>query len=1293
MSIRVAGQGWRNLPGARAVSLLCAGALSASVIASGGLVLSQGTAAASTPPTPTAQLVAGNQAAESATTLDPTGATIPLPATPYLVPTGTVYMAPTTGAPAGKDSNAGTSASTPVLTLAHAISLLPTTGGTLVAAGGIYHDGDAVVDGNWTTETKKSFTFEAAPGAQPLFDGSVPEPSTSWKPQTVTLGNGKTMQAYSMSWVTSDFCENADNPIGGYYNQTMPWLGTAATTGPCDHWDMVGDPTNPASADPQMVFNNGAYVTEVTTSISPTTGQPTGQPATAPSGNAFWYDFTNHVIYTNFAPTSTEVTKYPNALVVENSKGVTIRGIGFERYASNEKNEGSLTHGAVAVEGGSNVTFQNDVFAWNAGAALTFLGAPSNVTVDHDVFANNGFNGVDGDGQVDTPSNFTIENSVFNQNNNEYFGLGCTQSCATAASKLAHMDDFTIENNIIENEHGNGSGFWCDLHCENGTIIGNVVANNGDVGIFYEVSDLGTIASNLVYGNGEYREPTHPDGTGDGKGVDSPMSGDDSDKGAGIRVSSAHTTVANNTLYANSSDIVVYDDARSPNDTNGPGPGAVGPDTTNVTVENNILDQVAPVETATKAAGDSWLYGAFERPDTTAGALQPNGPGPSQFFASPGASDYNAYYRPTSSSPTRLYWWDNNGSNSNTASLPGGADTNGVDFDSAQALTGTFTTEEKHSQDLVGGVSGVSGSTDPFFPTLSKNFSSTFPTSTLPVTPEPDPDPTVAFCVQPGSPALTGGTVMPNVPVASGTPTQNVKTVIEGAGDTTSSVGTNVMGAVGWLGQSCDVPAAVIAAPPTASAPCTLMSLTCTFDATASTSGVSEGQISSYAWDFGDNTTAGTGVKPTHTYAKPGTYTVTLTVTDSYGAVSNQVAQVTVNAPPVARITTPVCPNLSCPFDGSTSTDTSPGTVISYAWTFGDGQSTSGPTATASHTYLAAGTYPVTLTVTDNQGAQNTATTSVTVSPPANPTNVPYGTDNFGRTVSGGFGTATSGQAWTLATGSSSNLSVASGVGSMNMPTAGAQVGAELKAISQSDTDTRVSLASNKIGSGTGIFVHVVGRRVVTGSPAVTNEYDTRVKIVGSTVYAAISKIVGSTETFLIPDTTVSGITYTPNMMLDVRFQVSGTNPTTLRVKVWPSTSTEPTTWMLSTTDATTAALQAPGDVGLTTYLSSSATNAPVLLSVSNYSVDPTSAAPVAMFTPTCSGLTCNVNASASSDQNPNGSISQYQWSWDDGTPVTTGITTAHTFAAAGTYPVTLTVTNAIGWTNVLTSSVTVPQA
>lgn len=69
---------------------------------------------------------------------------------------------------------------------------------------------------------------------------------------------------------------------------------------------------------------------------------------------------------------------------------------------------------------------------------------------------------------------------------------------------------------------------------------------------------------------------------------------------------------------------------------------------------------------------------------------------------------------------------------------------------------------------------------------------------------------------------------------------------------------------------------------------------------------------------------------------------------------------------------------------GKTPTNCTQGVVVSYAWNFGDGGSGSGRTVT--HRYDRAGTYSVTLTVTDAQGRHSSTTRAVTVSAAAVPT-------------------------------------------------------------------------------------------------------------------------------------------------------------------------------------------------------------------------------------------------------------------------------------------------------------------
>jgi PKD repeat protein len=83
-----------------------------------------------------------------------------------------------------------------------------------------------------------------------------------------------------------------------------------------------------------------------------------------------------------------------------------------------------------------------------------------------------------------------------------------------------------------------------------------------------------------------------------------------------------------------------------------------------------------------------------------------------------------------------------------------------------------------------------------------------------------------------------------------------------------------------------------------------------------------------------------------------------------------------VDQPPTAAFTSS-CGGLSCTFDGSGSSDPE-GAALTYKWTFGDG--TTGTGKAPSHTYAAAGTYSVGLTVSDPAGHTGSVTHTVTVS-------------------------------------------------------------------------------------------------------------------------------------------------------------------------------------------------------------------------------------------------------------------------------------------------------------------------
>jgi large repetitive protein len=129
-----------------------------------------------------------------------------------------------------------------------------------------------------------------------------------------------------------------------------------------------------------------------------------------------------------------------------------------------------------------------------------------------------------------------------------------------------------------------------------------------------------------------------------------------------------------------------------------------------------------------------------------------------------------------------------------------------------------------------------------------------------------------------------------------------------------------------------------------------------------------------------------------YSYTSPvipaGTYTVRVRGTDNHGQVTpvptDAVVTVTVppNNPPVAAFTT-TCTNNKCTFDGRTSTDENP-SALTFAWSFGTGQGSGSGPVTAK-TYTSPNTYTVRLTVTDEFGATNVTTQTVTITePPGN---------------------------------------------------------------------------------------------------------------------------------------------------------------------------------------------------------------------------------------------------------------------------------------------------------------------
>jgi PKD repeat protein len=142
-----------------------------------------------------------------------------------------------------------------------------------------------------------------------------------------------------------------------------------------------------------------------------------------------------------------------------------------------------------------------------------------------------------------------------------------------------------------------------------------------------------------------------------------------------------------------------------------------------------------------------------------------------------------------------------------------------------------------------------------------------------------------------------------------------------------------------------------------------------------------------YAWNFGDGTTA-QGQSVTKTFSTAGTHQVTLTVTPERGAPGSTTLAVTVtaSAAPTASFVvspTPVTVGVVTNFNATASRAAAGRTIVDYNWNFGDGSAGIGgiSAAVVTHTFTAPGTYVVVLIVRDDAGQATTVTSNVTVTP------------------------------------------------------------------------------------------------------------------------------------------------------------------------------------------------------------------------------------------------------------------------------------------------------------------------
>ena len=340
-------------------------------------------------------------------------------------------------------------------------------------------------------------------------------------------------------------------------------------------------------------------------------------------------------------------------------------------------------------------------------------------------------------------------------------------------------------------------------------------------------------------------------------------------------------------------------------------------------------------------------------------------------------------------------------------------------------------------------------------------------------------------------------------------------------------------------------------------------------------------------------------------FGASGSYAVTLTVSD--GALSDTdtftwTVTNTDRAPSATVVLTPAGPGTNATLTATATKADADGDPVSltYVWKVNGATRrtfTSGSALTDTFDLSVAGNgdpgdvVRVEVTPSDGTLGGNTAADQVTVAA-SGPTT--YADDAFGRTSVDTWGSATTGGSYTLQ-GTAADYDVSAGRGTMSLA-AGVTRQAALAAVSATDVDLSFRVTTNKVPTGGAQFIYGIVRRV-----SATSQYHVKLRLApNGNVFVQASTLLSNTEAPIGTEVQVAGLTFTPGSFIWLRAQVSGTSPTTLRIRAWADGTSEPSTWQYTATN-NAAALQAAGGVGLRAYLSGGTTNAPVLYSFDDF--------------------------------------------------------------------------------------------
>ena len=469
-----------------------------------------------------------------------------------------------------------------------------------------------------------------------------------------------------------------------------------------------------------------------------------------------------------------------------------------------------------------------------------------------------------------------------------------------------------------------------------------------------------------------------------------------------------------------------------------------------------------------------------------------------------------------------------------------------------------------------------------------------------------------------------------------------------------------------------------------------------------------------FAWAFGDGT-ASTAQNPTHVYGGAGTFTARFTVTDRVGATATSTLTVVV-APSLAATATASGTHGDAPmvvaFTGSVTGGLAP---YVYSWSLGDGASSSAQSP--GHTYGAAGSYQVVLTVTDANHVTVSAaaiTIAVTAPPAVFASASPRTGDSpmavtFSASATGGLGPYT--YVWDFGDGAgdsvanpthtyaaagvytasvaitdAAGLSATSTVGVTVNPPPGASSSAD-----RTDGDARLAVAFTAIATaGTLPYSYAWD----FGDGAVSTAANPAHTYGSSGTYAARLTVTDAAGRHAV----APALTITVHPALQATAAASmatGLAPLDVSFSVTPGGGRAPYSYTWSFGDGATSNLQNPGH----TYAGPGLYAASVTVSDASGSTLTASAGNINAY----AALSASATASPAIGDAPlnvrltgvgSGGLPPYTYAWDlgDGT-ISTAQNPTHAYGAAGTYQAALVITDASGAAARAAATVTVHDA